>query len=90
MSRESDLENRKKDAWFDVELFRLVHNRLPTNPQDDVTKMTAKRYLDKFVWGGEKIESTIPQADMNYFAFHVYASTNLAYTNDLPKKAQDA
>lgn len=89
MSLESDLECRRKDAFFDVEIFRLVHGRLPNKKGDEVTKMTAKLYLDKYFYGGAKVEGMISKEQMNSFAFNTYASTNLAYKNDLKPLTTD-
>jgi len=90
MGIEKDKEDRLKNSWWDVELFRIVHGRLPNKEGDEVTKMTAKKYLDKFHFGGEKLPgSHAKKGDLDYFAFHVYASSNLAYENDLPKKCDD-
>lgn len=86
----ADIEQRKKDSWWNVELFRLAHGRLPNQTGDSVTKMTAKVYLDKFHFGGETFpKSNARKDDMDKFAFHVYASTNLAYENDLNKNCPD-
>lgn len=83
-NKELDLEQRRKDAWMDVELFRLVKGRLPTE-KDRLPKSVAKEFIDRFVFGNELCEGnklTIND-DISRFAFHVYASTNLAYENDL-------
>jgi len=78
-NKEEDLKDREENAWMDVELFRIVHGRLPGQEGDDITKRTAKQYLDRFYFGQEKFESRVIKQEMNKFAFHVYASTNLAY-----------
>ena len=78
--KQRDIENRLKDSWWDVELFRIVRGRLPNKKGDDVTKKLAKEYIDRFAFGNEDIPSTrASKADLDNFAFHVYASTNLAY-----------
>lgn len=79
LDKESDLAQRRKDSWWDVELFRVVEGRLPNQPGDTVTKATAKRYLDRFHMGGEKLDSSANKQQLDSFAFHVYATTNLAY-----------
>ena len=84
MSLEKDLDDRAEDSWWVVELFRIVKGRLPFGKEDDVTKLTAKEYLDRFYFGAEKFPSShATKEDLDKFAFHVYASTNLAYKNDL-------
>jgi hypothetical protein len=83
-NKELDLKQREKDAWMDVELFRLVKGRLPQS-EDRLPKSVAKEFIDRFVFGRELCEGkkiTISD-DISKFAFHVYASTNLAYENDL-------
>ncbi len=73
-----------KNLWWDIELFRIVHGRLPDREDDRLTKKTAKEYLDRFHFGTEKLPSTLAKKkDLDWFAFHVYASTNLDYENDL-------
>lgn len=80
LDKEKDIEQRKKDSWWDVELFRVVEGRLPTQDGDSVTKKTAERYITRFIVGIEDLPDTrADKEDLNRFAFHVYASTNLAY-----------
>lgn len=77
-----DVRQRRKDTWWDVELFRIVKGELPTD-SDKLTKKDAKNYLDRFVFGDESYpDSSCDQKDMNKFAFHVFASTNLAYVKE--------
>jgi len=78
--KEADLAQRARDAWMDVELFRLVYGRLPNKEGDNVTKKTAKNFIDMCMEG--KVEKK-DKDNTFQFAFHVYASTNLAYKNDL-------
>lgn len=75
---QDDLEQRKKDAQLEVEVFRIVHGRLPNQPGDRFTKKTAKTFLDMLHEG---------KTDKKYwylssFAFNAFASTNKAYDND--------
>lgn len=87
LDKEADIEQRKKDVWWDIELFRMVEGRLPNKQSDTVTKMTAKRFLDRFWFGNEEYPDSYARLEhMAEFAFHVYASTNLAYEDDRPKK----
>ena len=80
-NKEADLAQRRKDGWWDVELFRVVHGRLPEHG-DEVTKKTAKAYIDRFIFGKEEAPEQSEEV-LRRFAFHVFASTNLAYKNDL-------
>ncbi len=80
-----DIEDRINNSWEDVELFRLIKGRLPSEDGDDLTKSMAKEYIDRFVFGKEGVpSSSMHDKDLQSFAFHVYASTNLAYENDIP------
>ena len=83
-NKERDLAQRRKDGWMDVELFRLVKGRLPSE-EDRLPKSLAKEFIDRFVFGSELCEGKKMtfNDDISKFAFHVYASTNLAYDNDL-------
>jgi hypothetical protein len=81
--KDADLAQRAKDARWDIELFRVVHGRLPNQEGDRVTKKTAKEYLNRFFFGKETLDIKYDKNFLTQFAFHVYASTNLAYENDL-------
>lgn len=77
LNKQKDLEQRKKDTQWDIELFLKVHERLPNKKCDRVTKKTAKQYLDMCLDGRRK-----PDTMLMKFAFHVYASSNLAYEKE--------
>lgn len=75
MGLKEDLAGRKRDAQIGVELFLRTRGRLPNEKGDDVTKALAKEFLNKCHAG--KIEEKYMY--LMRFAFHVFASTNLAY-----------
>ena len=78
LCKEKDIKQRIKDAWWDVELFRLTEGRLPGD-NDRLTKKTAKKFIDMCHVG--KIAKEDIEACLQ-FAFHVYASANLAYEKE--------
>jgi hypothetical protein len=78
--KELDIKERIKNSWMDVELFRIVKGRLPSQAGDRLTKKDAKNYIDRFAFGSEKYpKSNVKKESMDRFAFHVYSPTNLAY-----------
>jgi len=84
IDKKADIEQRIKDAWWDVELFRVTKGRLP-NKEDRLTKKDAKEFIDRFVFGSETTKTGLSfkiSDDLSKFAFHVYASTNLAYEKE--------
>ena len=73
-----DVEDRLKDSWMDIELFRIIEGRLPSENNDDVTKSMAKKYIDKYVFGESDHPSTsCDLKELEKFSFHVYSSTNM-------------
>ena len=62
-----DLAQREKDTQIGIELFRVVHGRLPNEKGDDITKKLAKTFLDMAHEGNIKPEYMY----MMPFAFHV-------------------
>ena len=75
MSLKEDLIERQNDTQIGIELFLKTKGRLPNQHGDDITKKIAKEFLDKCHKEGTLKEN----AYLIEFAFHVYASTNLAY-----------
>ena len=81
--KEKDVKSRDGDQWADVELFRIIKGRLPNQDGDDLTKSDAKKFIDDYAFGDKKLpDSSMSKQGLLKFAFHVFASSNLAYTND--------
>lgn len=77
-----DLQQREKNGWWDVELFRIIKGKLPGDG-DALTKKDAENYINRFVVGSEKYpKSSCDRSHMDKFAFHVFSSSNQAYIKE--------